>query len=110
MKRIQGNYQDDSESGSWTWWDEEGNLVSTESMTPAKSTGELLEPGTIKEIELDYLLESPLEPSATGPDTLEEISPETPAFQENNRLIPQIGFEEDESDEILLEEPKRADK
>ena len=110
MKRIQGNYQDDSESGSWTWWDEEGNLVSTESMTPAKSTGELLEPGTIKEIELDHLLESPLEPSATGPETLEEISPETPTFQENNRLIPQIGFEEDESDEILLEEPKRADK
>ena len=110
MKRIQGSYQADMESGNWTWWDEEGHLVSSESMTPAQSTGELLQPGIIEEIELDNLLESPLDPPANGPDTIEEITPENPATQESNPLIPQIGFAEEMTDEILLEEPQRSDK
>ena len=48
MKRIQGTYEDDIESGTWTWWDEEGNLVTTEDMTPAESTDILKKPRIIE--------------------------------------------------------------
>ncbi|MEE2826032.1 MAG: hypothetical protein VYE64_05345 [Planctomycetota bacterium] len=118
MKRIQGSYEADMESGNWTWWDEEGQLVSTEIMTPAQSTGELMQPGVIEEIEIDQLLDSPIEspvespqsPPTTGGETIEEISPKNATSQPNQQLIPQISFEEDGLGEILLEEPRRPEK
>ena len=107
MKQIEGSYQNDIESGTWNWWDDSGHVVTTENMTPAESTEELKKPAAPKNLSP---LQSPLTPSRTEPQPLEEIPATKIDSNQPELLIPNINFKDDSFDDVLLEEPKRPDK
>ena len=110
MKQIEGNYQNDIESGTWNWWDDSGHVVTTENMTPAESTEELKKPVAPINLDSNSPLQSPLAPSQTEPQPLEEIPATKIDSNQPELLIPNINFKDDSFDDVLLEEPKRPDK
>ena len=118
MKQIEGTYESDLESGSWTWWDEAGNVIATEEMTPAVATEQLMEPivplnepKSNPELEQPELLPPPIAPPASLGDSLEEIKPASPSATQPSTPLPPIRFDDEEpSFPVLLNEPQTIEK
>ena len=111
MKQIEGTYESDLESGIWTWWDEAGNVIATEEMTPAAATEQLMEPKSNPGLEQPELLPPPIAPPASLGDSLEEIKPASPSATQPSTPLPPIRFDDEEpSSPVLLNEPQTIEK